>query len=113
MVLQIFNARVWTEETAIDEFTGLEQTRWNQKELSIDDIEVNARVENIIDSILGENDFANPDNTYFGAGKSKHLKHRKLDIPNELVAEFIETDVAKVMFAMFKELLQCTNLKEI
>ena len=48
---------------------------------------------------MGENDFANPDNTYFGAGKSKHLKHRKLDIPNELVAEFIETDVAKVMFA--------------
>ena len=93
------NARVWTEDTAIDEFTGLEQTRWNQKELSIDDIEVDARVENIIDSILGENDFANPDNTYFGAGKSKHLKHRKLDIPNELVAEFIETDVAKVMFA--------------
>ena len=93
------NARVWTEDTAIDEFTGLEQTRWNQKELSIDDIDVDARVENIIDSILGENDFANPDNTYFGAGKSKHLKHRKLDIPNELVAEFIETDVAKVMFA--------------
>ena len=93
------NARVWTEETAVDEFTGLEQTRWNQKELSIEDVELDARVENIIDSILGENDFANPDNTYFGTGRSKHLKHRKLDIPNELVAEFIETDVAKVMFA--------------
>ena len=113
------NARVWTENTAINKFTGLEETKWSQKELSIDDAEVDARVESIIDSILGENDFANPDNTYFGAGKSKHLKHRKLDIPNELVTEFIETDVAKVMFAYVQrtapmyEFKKKFNLKDI
>lgn len=36
---------------------------------------------------------------YFGAGRSKHLLHRKLDIPNSKVQEFMVTDLKQVLVA--------------
>ena len=36
---------------------------------------------------------------YYGAGKSKHFKHRLVDIPNNLVLDYIQTNPIAVMKA--------------
>ena len=34
---------------------------------------------------------------FYGHGKSKHFRHRNLDIPNKLVTDFIITNPVQVM----------------
>jgi hypothetical protein len=53
----------------------------------------------MIDDLLGLSDVLDVDAGYFGMGKSKHMKHRVVDIPNELVLDFIEKNPVKVMKA--------------
>lgn len=70
-----------------------------KKDLSTDKDAIAKRVDETIDQIIGLSDPANDMNAFYGAGKSKHFRHRKLDIPNSLVYEFIQTDPLAVMKA--------------
>ena len=70
-----------------------------KKTLATDDASVMKRVDETIDEILGITDVADDANAFYGQGKSKHFKHRKLDIPNALVFDFIEQDPLAVMRA--------------
>jgi len=58
---------------------------------------IDARVNETIDTILGLKDPTNERFIYYGMGKSKHLKHRELDIPNSLVSDFIQLNPVSVM----------------
>jgi hypothetical protein len=56
------------------------------------------RVKDTVDNILGKGrDVTDDMMAFYGHGKSKHLRHRNLDIPNKLVADFIVTNPAQVM----------------
>jgi len=61
--------------------------------------DVNARVKNITDRIINNGDPLDFDQAFFGMGKSKHFKHRMIDIPNSEVLEFIHTNPIQVMRA--------------
>lgn len=68
-------------------------------ELSTAPEAVNKRAKDAVDAILGDVDLTDVDKTFFGAGNSKHLRHRTLDIPNSEVWDFIIQDpmaVAKI-----------------
>ena len=67
--------------------------------LSTDPDALAKRSKDTVDEILGLSDLGDIDNGYFGAGKSKHFKHRLIDIPNEKVLDFIETNPVAVMKA--------------
>lgn len=58
---------------------------------------IQERVDLTIDRILGEVDPTNVDSIGFGYGRSKHFRHRQVDIPNKLVTDFIVTDPLAVM----------------
>lgn len=66
-------------------------------ELSSEPFKIQERVDLTIDRILGEQDPTNVDNIGFGVGRSKHFRHRELDIPNKLVTDFMVTDPLAVM----------------
>ena len=53
-----------------------------KKGLSTDPEAIQKRVDETIDEIIGLSDLTNDMNAYYGAGKSKHFRHRKLGIPN-------------------------------
>ena len=56
------------------------------------------RAEETIKNILNERSTLTEDGmAFYGYGKSKHFRHRTLDIPNKLVADFIETNPVQVM----------------
>ena len=55
------------------------------------------RANQTTDKILGLDDPSSDAVQFFGHGKSKHFRHRTLDIPNKLVADFIETNPIKGM----------------
>lgn len=55
------------------------------------------RIDDIIETLLNEGDpFAN---ISYGYGKSKHFRHRMIDIPNEKIADFIVTNPIQAMMA--------------
>ena len=58
---------------------------------------IQQRVEATIARILNEKDPTNVDSIGFGYGRSKHFRHRQIDIPNKLVTKFIVTDPLAVM----------------
>ena len=70
--------------------------------LATDSISINRRADETIDTILGIKDILDPEIAYYGAGKSKHFKHRGVDIPNGLVLDFIQTNPVAVMKAYTK-----------
>ena len=80
-----------------DEASG----RHVEKELSIDPRDLSERAKNTVDEILGiaQKDPTGEDVVYYGMGKSKHFKHRAIDIPNSLVFDFIVNDPIAVMKA--------------
>ena len=56
------------------------------------------RVNQSIDNIIkNKNDVTEDEMAFFGHGKSKHFRHRNLDIPNKLVTDFIITNPVQVM----------------
>jgi len=78
------------------------EPRFVKRTLPTDDKSVQGRVESTVDEILGVSktfDNAADENAFFGAGVSKHFRHRKLDIPNRLVLDFIQNDPLAVMRA--------------
>lgn len=58
---------------------------------------IQERVDLTIDRILGEKDPTNVDSMGFGYGRSKHFRHRQVDVPNKLVTDFIVTDPLAAM----------------
>ena len=70
-----------------------------ERTLPVDETSLDIRVENTINEILGETDPAGDMAAFYGSNRSKHFRHRKLDIPNALVTEFIQMDPLAVMKA--------------
>ncbi len=85
----------WYSENpfVIDEVGGV----FEKVKLSTDPADLRQRAEQTIDRILGESDPTNIDNIGVGYGRSKHFRHRKLDIPNGLVTDFIVTNPLAAM----------------
>lgn len=83
------NPSIWE----LDYTTG----QWTQKNLSVNPEDIQARVDLTIDNILGLKDPTDIEATSFGVGRSKHFRHRALDIPNSLVTNFIMRDPLAVM----------------
>ena len=73
--------------------------KYGRVDLSASPDAVSKRVDDMIDNLLGESDPLDPDVVYYGMGKSKHFKHRVLDIPNELVLDFMVRNPVNVMKA--------------
>lgn len=75
--------------------------RYVQVRLDTDYQSAKLRAEQTADEILDmvDDDGFNDEYAYFGAGKSKHLLHRKLDISNSKLQEFMITDLKQVLIA--------------
>ena len=73
--------------------------KFSKVQLSTDPAAIKSRVDDTIDNIIGIKDILDPEAGYYGAGKSKHFKHRLVDIPNALVLDFIQTNPIAVMKA--------------
>lgn len=71
--------------------------QWETKELSTAEADIRQRAKETVDTILNESDPTNVDGISFGYGRSKHFRHRQVDIPNRLVSKFISTDPLAVM----------------
>ena len=65
--------------------------------LSLTPENLEKRVNKTISKILDEIDPLNVDSIGFGYGRSKHFRHRQVDIPNKLVTKFIITDPLAAM----------------
>jgi hypothetical protein len=72
-------------------------TGWERVALDTSDSAVTKRVDDTIDKILGVTDPTSPELQFFGFGRSKHFRHREIDIPNSLVTDFIETNPLNIM----------------
>ena len=73
--------------------------QWIKQELPTDEESLTKRVNATIDDILEMGDTTAETVGYFGNGKSKHFRHRSLDIPNSLVFDYIINDPIAVMKA--------------
>ena len=67
--------------------------------MNTDSVSLQARAKAATDNILGIKDITDPDIAYYGMGKSKHFKHRSLDIPNKLILDYIQTNPIAIMRA--------------
>lgn len=67
--------------------------------MNTDDASLRLRASQTTDNILGLKDITDPEMGYYGMGKSKHFKHRSLDIPNRLILDYIQTNPVAVMRA--------------
>ena len=81
------NPRIW-------EFDG---AKWVAKDLPSDATSVSKRAKKTVDNILNESDPTNESVIHYGYGRSKHFRHRQIDIPNRLVWDFIEQDPIAIM----------------
>lgn len=72
---------------------------WTQVTLPKDFESVAKRVNETIDKILGIRDVTDEGTAFYGYTKSKHFRHRDVDIPNSLVVDFIETNPISIMRA--------------
>ncbi len=84
----------WYKENPFVMSKGVDN-KWVKTNLSDSKDAIKDRVKKTIDNILQKNDEEIIPNV--GAGKSKHFKHRELDIPNQLVWEFIVKDPIAIM----------------
>jgi len=69
------------------------------KESIVTDENIDKWVDDIVNDIMAQEDILDPENAFYGMGKSKHLKHRTIDIPNKLVFDFIQQNPIQVMGA--------------
>ena len=92
------------------------------KEMATDEDSLAKRAEETVDNILGIKDIVDPEQIAYGFGKSKHLRHRQLDIPNRLVFDFIVQDPIAIMKAyghrtggvyQFNKAFGNRNIKEV
>ena len=91
-----YQANPYIYKAKINSVTG-KQSGWERVELDSSITATNKRADDTIDEILGIKDPTDVNAQYFGHGRSKHFKHRGIDIPNKLVIEFIETNPVNVM----------------
>ncbi len=91
-----YQANPYIYKATINSITK-KQTGWKRVELDSSITATNKRADDTIDEILGIKDPTDVNSQYFGHGRSKHFKHRGIDIPNKLVIEFIETNPVNVM----------------
>ena len=75
------------------------QGKYIEKKLSIIPADLAERAKTTVDSIIGKKDVTGEDQVFYGMGRSKHFKHRGIDIPNKLVFDFIINDPQAVMKA--------------
>lgn len=64
--------------------------------LSTDPVELRKRAESTTDRILSEGDPVNSGDVIPGLGRSKHFRHRTLDIPTSAIIDYIETNPISV-----------------
>lgn len=74
-----------------------QNNKWGLVRLKTDTGSIEKRVDETIDTILGDNNPTDEANIGFGYGRSKHFRHRQVDIPNELVWDFIVQDPIAIM----------------
>ena len=114
---EIFRPRYWDKTYIRDNREALEDILFNwftenpaaynkradgqygKTELSTRPSDVRGRAVFAVDSILGLKDVTDFDVASFGHGKSKHMKHRGIDIPNKLVLDFIHKNPVSIMKA--------------
>ena len=70
-----------------------------RKRMPTDEEMVRGRAKKSVDEILGITDVTDDANAFYGYGRSKHFRHRAIDIPNKLVTDFIVKNPVKVMKA--------------
>ena len=87
------NPEIWVKQS---------DGKFKKETLSSDPAAINNRVKVVVDGMINEPDPLNPDKMYYGMGKSKHFKHRALDIPNALVLDYMVTNPVSVMKAYTK-----------
>jgi len=68
-----------------------------RKELSSDPAMVRARAERTVNNILSENDPVDAGDVVAGLGRSKHFRHRKLDVPTSAIIDYIELNPVSVL----------------
>ena len=109
---EVFRPRYWDKDTIKKNRGALEAvlakwfsenptayTKGKKIELSTKPDAVQKRAVDAVDSILGLKDVTDFDVASFGHGKSKHFKHRGIDIPNKLVLDFIHRNPVSIMKA--------------
>ena len=74
----------------LDEFKSILRTWYTNNPIGTQTAEsIEKSVEETVNKILNKSPI---DDDFMGAGLSKHLRHRELDIPNHLLMDFIETN---------------------
>jgi len=87
-------ARWYTNNPTVWRF---ENGKWVQKKFSPNADDIKERAKQTVDNILNDPDPTSDSSIAYGYGRSKHFRHRKLDIPNELVWDFIMQDPIAIM----------------
>lgn len=114
---EIFRPRYWDKDAIAKNRSGLEKVladwfrenpegfgkdsmgKYGKVTYSTSESAIQKRASDAVDSILGLRDVADVDVATFGYGKSKHFKHRGIDIPNKLVMDYIHRNPVSVMKA--------------
>jgi hypothetical protein len=80
-------------------YTKLPNGRWGKVKMSSSPDAIAKRVKDTVDRMLNDPDPLDPDKMFYGVGKSKHFKHRALDIPNRLVLDYMQRNPINIMKA--------------
>ena len=114
---EIFRPRYWDKDAIAKDRSGLEKIladwfrqnpdgygrnnmgKYVKTTFSTDEDAIAKRASDAVDSILGLKDVTDLDIASFGYGKSKHLKHRGIDIPNKLVLDYMHRNPVSIMKA--------------
>lgn len=80
-------------------YTKLPDGRWGKVKMSSSPDAIAKRVKDTVDRMLNDPDPLDPDKMFYGVGKSKHFKHRALDIPNRLVLDYMQRNPISIMKA--------------
>ena len=114
---EIFRPRYWDKDAIAKDRSGLEKIladwfrqnpdgygrnnmgKYVKTTFSTDEDAIAKRASDAVDSILGLKDVTDLDVASFGYGKSKHLKHRGIDIPNKLVLDYMHRNPVSIMKA--------------
>lgn len=70
---------------------------YSRKELSSEPAMVRARAERTVNNILSEGDLVGSGDVVAGLGRSKHFRHRKLDVPTSAIIDYIELNPVSVL----------------
>ena len=114
---EIFRPRYWDKDAISKDRSGLEKIladwfrnnpegygrnnmgKYVKTKFSTDEDAIAKRASDAVDSILGLRDVTDLDVASFGYGKSKHFKHRGIDIPNKLVLDYMHRNPVSIMKA--------------